>query len=306
MNASEKPEHRMVSVPVHRVARDVVTPALDVIAVEEPLEIRLAYGPSGARTRHRLSVTMRTPGHDEELATGFLLAEGIIHAAGDCRVFRSRRAASGGDVLTVDLAEHVAFRPDRLERQFYTTSSCGVCGKTSLEALRMAACPDLPGDGPCLDVSLIHRLPERVRREQSVFERTGGLHAAALFDAEGRLLVMREDVGRHNAVDKVIGHAAREGRLPFHDGVLFVSGRMSFELVQKAIMAGAPVMAAVGAPSSLAVRLARAFGVTLLGFVREGRYNVYSAPWRIRGCPSGDGGVVSYAAASSSSSNPAS
>ncbi len=300
MNASEQAEQRVVRAPVHRVAGETVTPAFDEIAVEEPLEIRLVYGPADARTRRRLSVTMRTPGHDEELATGFLLAEGLLHVAGDCRVFRSRSDASGGDVLTVELAEHVTFRPDRLERQFYTTSSCGVCGKTSLEALRMAACSDLPKDRPRLEAALIHRLPERVRREQSVFEQTGGLHAAALFDAEGRLLVLREDVGRHNAVDKVFGHAAREGRLPFHDGVLFVSGRMSFELVQKAILAGAPVMAAVGAPSSLAIRLARAFGVTLLGFVREGRYNVYSAPWRIRGCLSGDGGVLAHAAASPS------
>ncbi len=280
MEASKKPETGMTCVPVHRVANETFIASHDVIAVEEPLEIRLEYGPSGARVHRRFSVTMRTPGHDEELAAGFLFSEGIIHDSNG-RMRRSR-PASGGDVLTVALPEDFEVLPERLDRQFYTTSSCGVCGKTSLDALRMAACPDLPGDGPLLYAAFIHRIPGRVRREQLVFERTGGLHAAALFDAEGRLVVLREDVGRHNALDKVIGYCLREGRLPYREGVLFVSGRMSFELVQKALMAGIPVAASVGAPSSMAVRLARAFGMTLLGFVREERYNIYSAPWRIR------------------------
>jgi FdhD protein len=185
------------------------------------------------------------------------------------------------NVVRVELKPGTPVDLERLDRHFYTTSSCGVCGKASLEALKAADRPALDPHAPTLSPALIHALPERLREAQAVFERTGGLHAAALFDPQGRLLALREDVGRHNAVDKLVGAAWLEGRWPLSNGVLLVSGRASFELVQKALVAGIPAMAAVGAPSSLAVALAAEAGMTLLGFVRQGRYNVYAGPERL-------------------------
>jgi FdhD protein len=234
----------------------------DELAVEEPLEIRVNGEP--------IAVTMRTPGHDEELALGFLLAEGV-----------SPRGASLPDDLaanTVDVAVD-GFDPEPLRRNFYTSSSCGVCGKGALEAVAVEA-PRVEG-GLRLPASLVAGLPDRLRAAQPTFAATGGLHATGLFDADGTLLVVREDVGRHNAFDKVVGRAFLEGLLPLADKLVCVSGRLSFELVQKAAVAGTPVLVAVGAPSSLAVELATDRGITLCGFVREGRMNVYSEPWRI-------------------------
>src|SRR3954453_13571452 len=234
----------------------------DRVAVEEPLEIRVG-GPA-------LAVTMRTPGHDEELAVGFLHGEGLlagpVAAVGPTPDFIN-------NVVEVD----APLRDDAPERRFYTTSSCGVCGKGALEEVAVHA-PALP-PGPVVDRALLAALPDRLR--QPGFDVTGGLHATGLFDAAGTLLCVREDVGRHNAMDKVIGWAFGEGRLPLARAVLCVSGRLSFELVQKAAVAGCPIMAAVGAPSSLAVELAQDRGVTLCGFVRGGRMNVYTEPWRI-------------------------
>jgi FdhD protein len=241
----------------------------DLLPVEEPLEIRL-----GGRT---VSITMRTPGHDTELAAGFLFTEGIIRAADQIGDIQSARNS-----VNVLLKPGVTFDPDGLERHFYTTSSCGVCGKTSIEALRMQGCPTLAGDTPQVASAVIHDLPAALREDQTIFERTGGLHAAALFDAEGLLSLVREDVGRHNAVDKVIGARMLAGRTPLADALLLVSGRASFELTQKALMAGIPILAAVGAPSSLAVETARRFNLTLLGFVRGGRFNIYSGASRIQ------------------------
>jgi FdhD protein len=234
----------------------------DVVAVEEPLEIRIDGRP--------VAVTMRTPGNDEELALGFCLSEGL-----------APRAAQ----LPLDLAANVVevaapgFDATRLQRSFYTTSSCGVCGKGALEAIAVDA-PRVEG-GPVVSHELVASLPGRLREAQAAFEATGGLHATGLFDASGSLLCLREDVGRHNAMDKVVGWAFGEGMLPLTERILCVSGRLSFELVQKAAVAGCPILVAVGAPSSLAVELARDRGVTLCGFVRDGRVNVYAEPWRI-------------------------
>jgi len=229
------------------------------------------------RKEFRLSVTMRTPGHDEELALGFLFTEGLIE--GPEQVLRVAycedvKPEERGNVVRAELAPDVTVDPALWQRNFYTTSSCGVCGKSSIEAVHVRCRRPMDPSAP-LDPWLITALPERMRAAQTVFKHTGGIHAAALFDAQGQLLLLREDVGRHNAVDKVIGAARRAG-LPLSNGRLLVSGRAGFELVQKCIVAGIPVMAAVGAPSSLAVQLARESGLQLFGFVRDGRCNRYA------------------------------
>jgi FdhD protein len=235
----------------------------DRVAVEEPLEIRIGGRP--------VAVTMRTPGHDDELALGFCISEGL----------RPREARLPEDLAanTVEV-DAPGFDPQRLQRSFYTSSSCGVCGKGALEAVAVEA-PRVES-GLRLPLSLVAALPDRLREAQAAFEATGGLHATGLFTASGEPLCVREDVGRHNALDKVVGWAFRRGMLPLAEQVLCVSGRLSFELVQKAAVAGCPVLVAVGAPSSLAVELAADRGVTLCGFVRDGTANVYTEPWRIQ------------------------
>ena len=234
----------------------------DLVAVEEPLEIRIGGVP--------VAVTMRTPGHDEELALGFCLSEGL-HPAG---------AALPEDLAanTVDV-DAPGFDPERLRRSFYLTSSCGVCGKGAIETVAVEAPP--VESKLRASAELLVSLPDRLGECQGAFAATGGLHAAGLFDGSGELLCIREDVGRHNAVDKVIGWAFSSGRLPLAEAVLCLSGRIAFELVQKAVVAGCPIVVAVGAPSSLAVELAADRGVTLCGFTRDGRMNVYSEPWRV-------------------------
>ena len=234
----------------------------DQVAVEEPLEIRIGGRP--------VAVTMRTPGHDEELALGFCLSEGL----------RPDGAAPPADLAanTIDV-EAPGFDPGRIQRSFYTSSSCGVCGKGALESVAVES-PRVESrlEAPA---ALLADLPERLRAAQPAFAATGGLHATGLFAADGELLCLREDVGRHNAMDKVVGWSFLEGRLPLSDSILCVSGRLSFELVQKAAVAGCPIMVAVGAPSSLAVELGRDRGLTLCGFARDGRLNVYTEPWRV-------------------------
>jgi FdhD protein len=272
-------------IEVHRVSGTVALRARDTVAIEDPLEIQIGQERKGMRTIRSVSVTMRTPGHDDELAIGFLFGEGILNQRSDVAQieFPEAEGVKSNNRARIQLRAGVTVDFRQLERNFYTTSSCGVCGKASLEAVRKMAQGPRPagGEGLRIPAATIHQMSGRLRGSQEIFERTGGLHAAALFDSAGSLCIVREDVGRHNAVDKIIGAKWLEGRTPLRDRLLFVSGRASFELVQKAVRAGIPILAAVGAPSSLAIELAEAFGMTLLGFVRDGRFNIYSAGYRI-------------------------
>ncbi|MBA3442403.1 MAG: formate dehydrogenase accessory sulfurtransferase FdhD [Pyrinomonadaceae bacterium] len=279
-------KYSVAQVSVHRINGDRITSERDSLAVEEPLEIQLNYEMEGERTQKSISLTMRTPGDDFELVAGFLFTEGIIRHCADIRHITHIGApldeTNVRNTVRVDLNAGVTVNLKRLERHFYTTSSCGVCGKTSIEALETIAIPGLRADVPVLDAAIIHPLPRTLRAAQAVFNSTGGLHAAALFDAWGTLLALREDVGRHNAVDKLVGAQLLANYLLLGDKLILVSGRASFELVQKTLAAGVPVLVAVGAPSSLAVELARSHGMTLLGFVRNEKFNIYSGAWRIR------------------------
>jgi FdhD protein len=248
----------------------------DDLAAEEPLEIRVRKAP--------LAVTMRTPGQDIDLAMGFLLTEGIIGAAGDvvtAQLCAGTDTPNTYNVVDVVLGADVPPPVTDPSRNFYTTSSCGVCGKASIDAVRTRSRFDVSGDGFAIPARLLSELPDKLRAAQRTFDRTGGLHAAGLFSGDGELLVLREDVGRHNAVDKVIGWALREGRLPLTGHVLLVSGRASFELTQKAWMAGIPLLAAVSAPSTLAAELADEAGMTLVGFLRGPSMNVYAGAQRV-------------------------
>lgn len=243
----------------------------DVLAVEEPLEIRV--------NGRGYAVTMRTPGDDEDLAAGFLVSEGVVRSAAD---LGSINVLEGpGHVIDVEVGGPGALVAMDRQRHVYTTSSCGVCGLASIDAVATTSQHDVTTDGVRVSADVLAALPEGLREQQSLFESTGGVHAAGLFDALGTAVVVREDVGRHNAVDKVVGRAMRDGTLPLRGHVLQVSGRASFELVQKAAMAGIPVLAAVSAPSSLAVELAESVGVTVVGFSRGASFNVYSRPDRV-------------------------
>jgi FdhD protein len=286
-----KTAHAYSNAAVHRIAAGGEHEEIDdVLAVEEPLEIRLGFRENGSLSHRAVSITMRTPGHDDELSVGFLFTEGIIRSLGQISGIKhcgtagknvdAGRFDASSNTIRVDLALGVDIDLKRLERHFYTTSSCGVCGKTSIEALKTGA-EKLPSDGITIDRDVIRALPQTLRASQDVFDRTGGLHASAIFNADGSLETVREDVGRHNALDKVIGHYLLKGGLAIHDKILLVSGRASFELVQKALMARIPVLTAVGAPSSLAVELAREFGMTLIGFIRDDRFNIYCGAARI-------------------------
>ncbi len=273
---------RTVAVPVVRwgsAARRGAGP--DEVVAEEPLEIRVAL--EGSDRSDPIAVTMRTPGHDFELAAGFSLTEGIVRSATEIRGIRY--CAPPGEeqqfnVVTVDVARSTGFDPERFRRNTYTTSSCGICGRATLDQLRVAGLRP-PASTLALDPERLAELPDRLASVQPVFARTGGLHATGIADPEGRLLLAREDVGRHNAFDKVVGRLALDGQLPASARVAVVSGRASFELVQKSIVAGVPVLAAVGAPSHLAVALAREFGTTLVGFVRPGGFTVYAGAERL-------------------------
>jgi FdhD protein len=263
-----------------------------MLAVEEPLEIRIGYEVDGKRVHKAVSITMRTPGDDANLAAGFLFTEWIISSPDQIKEVRhcglkigknrdvlDRAASLNSNTIRVDL--HGGFDLDlkRLERNFYTTSSCGVCGKASIDAL--ATGTRKIESGVTIRAEIIHTLPDKLRAAQAVFESTGGLHASGIFNTNGELIAAAEDVGRHNALDKVIGSAFLNGGVPMSDKVLMVSGRLSFELVQKAAMAGIPIVLAVGAPSSLAVELSQEMNVTVAGFVRDGRFNIYCGNERI-------------------------
>ncbi|GEN78051.1 formate dehydrogenase accessory sulfurtransferase FdhD [Chryseobacterium hagamense] len=252
----------------------------DEVSVEEPLGIRISYGSDGQKQSRTISVTMRTPGNDAELAVGFLFTEGIISGRDQIRKVNHLQAAcsvNSGNVITVELSE--GFVPELMsaDRNFYTTSSCGVCGKGSIESIKtVSTFQNLEKKQQKVALETIYPLAEKLRTFQNNFSATGGIHASGLFDHEGNLLALREDVGRHNALDKLIGNAFLTGQLPLQEHILVLSGRASFELIQKAAMAGISIVAAIGAPSSLAVDLAKEFDMTLLGFLRDNRFNIYS------------------------------
>ena len=259
----------------HRVEKN------DYLAVEEPVEIRLGLK---NQTPKSISITMRTPGNDFELAIGFLFTEGIIQSKDQVKNVDYAKVwdpEKEENVVLVEIVEGVEIDFLRLERHFYTSSSCGVCGKTSIEAVKFSGIKEIPKEQPIFDHKMIHELPDLLREKQAVFDHTGGLHAAALFDNSGKLHLLREDVGRHNAVDKLVGAALLKDMTPLHNFLIMVSGRASFELIQKSLMAGIPILAAVGAPSSLAISLAEEAGMTVMGFVRDGRFNIYSGSERI-------------------------
>jgi FdhD protein len=270
---------------VSKIRGDARRTVDDQVAVEEPLEIRLGFETPAGRSEQSVSITMRTPGHDAELATGFLFSEAIIRGASDIALVKAcgTPAPDSGNhnVIRVELESEVDVDLERLQRHFYTTSSCGVCGKTSLDSLRVVGARTQTTGDMIFPGDVIKAMPSKLRERQATFAATGGLHAAAAFNAKGDIVACHEDVGRHNAVDKVIGTLLTSDALPAAELGLIVSGRASFELMQKAVMAGMPLLAAVGAPSSLAVALAREFNVTLVGFLRGDSFNLYSAEERI-------------------------
>ncbi|MBS1804162.1 MAG: formate dehydrogenase accessory sulfurtransferase FdhD [Acidobacteria bacterium] len=265
---------------VERFDRDSRWPLCEVVATEEPLEIRIEHGTRDHRVDQAISVTMRTPGHDRELAAGFLYTEGVIRDAVEIEDDAGSDDKAGRNSVCIRLSPNVEVNAGSLSRNFYTTSSCGICGKASLLALQ-TVCPPRIKNSFEIDARILFRLPALLRAQQAIFEQTGGLHATGLFTHDGSLQVIREDVGRHNALDKLVGAALFEDRLPLRDCVLLLSGRASFELLQKALMSGIPMVAAVGAPSSLAVQVAREFDITLVGFLRGDHFNVYHGAERI-------------------------
>ena len=257
----------------------------DALAIEEPMEIRLIFGPQENRTMRSLSITMRTPGNDEELAAGFLFTEGVLTDAAQIESVEFRGVDDTGEstanIVRFNLRPDVQIDFKKLQRNFFTNSSCGVCGKDSLESLEVKGISPLPSS--CLKVSpsAVCKMSDALRQSQPIFDQTGGIHAACFVDSQANVLATREDIGRHNAVDKLIGVYFQNNQLPIVDLIMVVSGRASFEIVQKAVVARVPMMVAAGAPSSLAVELAQKFNMTLIGFANDSRFNVYSAPNRI-------------------------
>lgn len=267
---------------IHKLTPENLLATDDFLAVEEPLEIKIVYGPKENRISKTISITMRTPGEDRELALGFLFTEGIINKAAHILDTESTIPSFlNQNTIEIQLSDDANPDIHRLDRHFYTTSSCGVCGKSSIDALKTIRMPELKADFPVIDRNVILSLPSLLTQLQSVFEKTGGIHASAIFDQSGKPLLLKEDVGRHNALDKIAGAALQQGLLPLSEQILLVSGRASFELVQKAAMIGVPLMAAVGAPSSLAAELAEEAGITLVGFLNGKRLNIYTHPGRI-------------------------
>lgn len=270
--------------PITKVNRLSSAETSDALAIEEPLEIRLEYGPADNRQLKSISVTMRTPGNDDELASGFLFTEGIINNQNQINSKTHRFivcAENKENVIEVSLAENAEPNLHTSERNFYTTSSCGVCGKGSINAIKTVSVFTNQENDLQIDADIIYQLPQILQQNQRVFADTGGLHASALFTLDGEFLMVREDVGRHNALDKLIGAAMTNNRLPLNRNILLLSGRASFELVQKAAMAGICIIVAVGAPSSLAVQTAEEFNITLIGFLRDERFNIYTAAHRV-------------------------
>jgi FdhD protein len=272
-------------IDIRRLRAGALETSPDVVAVEEPLEIRVGFADGDARREVALAITMRTPGADVDLALGFLFTEGIITRPEDVASIAHCEPPAAGEerenVISAELADGVVLDEEGLQRHFYVTSSCGVCGKASLDAVRTQTRFDPSAAAFSVSASVLTALPDELHKHQRVFEATGGLHAAALFNRAGMLENVREDVGRHNALDKLVGAALRRGTLPWASSGLLLSGRGGFELLQKAAMGGCPLVAAVGAPSSLAVDLAEEFGITLVGFLKRGGFNVYAHPERI-------------------------
>ncbi|MEM7655592.1 MAG: formate dehydrogenase accessory sulfurtransferase FdhD [Bacteroidota bacterium] len=257
---------------------------VELLAVEEPLDIRLQYGPEDERAETRLGISMRTPGQDQDLVLGLLHSEGIIRNRDQVRRIwhcQQTEGEASGNVMKVSLSPEIELDPRHLDRKFAATASCGICGQRSLEAVKAILPGKLPPIQPMIPLALLHTLPDKLAEQQAAFRHTGGMHAAAWFDWKGNLMLLREDIGRHNALDKLIGAALQLDALPLHQGMLLLSGRIGFELVQKALMAGCPLVAAIGAPSSLAVSLAQAHEQCLVGFLRAHRCNIYAAPHRL-------------------------
>ena len=265
---------------IERVTAGISEQLEDTLATEEPLEIRLVFSEGGQRLSKPISITMRTPGNDADLATGFLFTEGIIQDPSEIASATPDPLAE--NKIDIQLAPLVQFDWQKLERHFYTSSSCGVCGKSSIDSLRSACRLQLKSPQWQVASGFLMQLPDMLRKAQELFESTGGLHASALYDTNGHLLLLREDVGRHNALDKVIGAALQQNLLPLENHILLLSGRASFELLQKAAMAGIKMVCAVGAPSSLAVELAKEFDITLVGFLKANKFNIYAAAKRVQ------------------------
>ena len=257
----------------------------DILAIEEPLEIRLEYGEIEKRQQKSISITMRTPGQDEALAIGFLFTEGIIQNQTQIRSIekvKSWNPQTQDNIILIRLSPNTTIDLQKLERHFYTSSSCGVCGKSSIDAVHQSGAKTIEKNTLSFDANLLHHLPERVKEKQQVFGQTGGIHAAGLFNKKGVLLDVKEDVGRHNALDKLIGSALLKDRTLLSQHIVLLSGRVSFELIQKSLMAGIPIVAAVGAPSTLAIQLAKESNMTVIGFLRNGGFNIYCGMARIK------------------------
>ena len=273
--ANNQVEH----INIQRISDGILTAMNDQVAVEEPLEIQLDYSTSTGFMQKNIAVTMRTPGNDEELAAGFLFSEGVIQNNGSIKGIRSFSADENR--VLISLRENVKPILQNVERNFYSTSSCGICGKASIDAIRLTSVFKEENNSLSVNATVLHGLQDTLRKQQLIFENTGGIHASALFTLDGNFMMLREDVGRHNALDKIIGAALLNDQLPLNNCILLLSGRASFELLQKASMAGIKIVVAVGAPSSLAVELAKETGITLIGFLRNDRFNIYSGNERI-------------------------
>ena len=272
-------DRRIEHISIHKINAGQINETDDKVAVEEPLQIELEYSTASGRMQKNIAVTMRTPGNDEELAAGFLFTEGIIKNA--TAISEIKRSHADENIVQVILKEGIIPLLGNAARNFYTTSSCGICGKASIEAINTVSVFTAEKDSININAAILYNLQDKIKEQQHVFEDTGGIHASALFDCNGNFILLREDVGRHNALDKVIGAALMKLELPLNKHLLFLSGRASFELVQKAVMAGIKMIAAVGAPSSLAVEMAKENGITLIGFLKSNRFNIYSGEQRI-------------------------
>jgi FdhD protein len=272
-------DNRVEHIHIQKICPDEINEAEDKVAIEEPLQIQLEYSTASGRMQKNIAVTMRTPGNDQELAAGFLFTEGVIKDAAAISGIKPLHADK--NTVCVILKENITPVLGNIIRNFYTTSSCGVCGKASIEAINTVSQYWGGADSLQVSKSVLNNLQDGIKNQQQLFDETGGIHASALFDAHGKFMMLREDVGRHNALDKLIGSALLNNQLPLSGCILFLSGRASFELVQKAAMAGIKIIAAVGAPSSLAVEMAKESSITLIGFLRNDRFNIYTGKQRI-------------------------